>query len=127
MDRRRIHGIWKELPVDRLEEERAPLPLRSSPIELGGDVGGSIRTPAAFCGIYGHKPTWGLIPKTGPHLELRERFLFVDHFQTHARHVAMIRGYFGGPRDLAMILDVSSSSSSIENITFGISSRCLGR
>jgi amidase len=32
---------------------------------LGGDQGGSIRIPAAFCGIYGLKPTHGLVPYTG--------------------------------------------------------------
>src|SRR5690349_9883598 len=32
---------------------------------IGGDQGGSIRIPAAFCGIYGMKPTHGLVPYTG--------------------------------------------------------------
>jgi aspartyl-tRNA(Asn)/glutamyl-tRNA(Gln) amidotransferase subunit A len=32
---------------------------------LGTDTGGSIRLPAAFCGISGHKPTFGLVPKSG--------------------------------------------------------------
>lgn len=32
---------------------------------VGGDQGGSIRLPAAFCGIYGLKPTHGLIPYSG--------------------------------------------------------------
>ncbi|MEQ1682368.1 MAG: amidase [Burkholderiaceae bacterium] len=34
-------------------------------LELGSDIGGSIRTPAHFCGIYGHKPTFGLVPMQG--------------------------------------------------------------
>jgi Asp-tRNA(Asn)/Glu-tRNA(Gln) amidotransferase A subunit family amidase len=32
------------------------------PLALGGDGGGSIRIPAAFCGILGYKPTFGLVP-----------------------------------------------------------------
>ena len=32
-------------------------------LELGSDVGGSIRTPAHYCGIYGHKPTFGIVPR----------------------------------------------------------------
>jgi amidase len=32
---------------------------------LGGDQGGSIRMPASYCGIYGMKPTHGLVPYTG--------------------------------------------------------------
>lgn len=35
------------------------------PMALGGDQGGSIRTPAAWCGVFGLKPTWGLVPMTG--------------------------------------------------------------
>jgi amidase len=36
-----------------------------APMALGGDQGGSIRTPSSWCGIYGLKPTWGLVPTTG--------------------------------------------------------------
>lgn len=36
-----------------------------SALELGSDIGGSIRVPAAFCGVYGHKASHGLIPQGG--------------------------------------------------------------
>jgi fatty acid amide hydrolase 2 len=32
---------------------------------IGADIGGSIRIPALFCGVFGHKPSAGLIPNTG--------------------------------------------------------------
>jgi amidase len=34
-------------------------------LEAGSDIGGSIRNPAHFCGVYGHKPTWGVVSDTG--------------------------------------------------------------
>ena len=36
-----------------------------SALELGSDIGASIRNPAHYCGVYGHKPTWGLVPQEG--------------------------------------------------------------
>jgi amidase len=34
-------------------------------LEVGSDIGGSIRVPAAFCGVYGHKPSYGIVPLRG--------------------------------------------------------------
>jgi amidase len=34
-------------------------------LEIGADIGGSLRIPAAFCGVACHRPTWGLIPQRG--------------------------------------------------------------
>jgi fatty acid amide hydrolase 2 len=45
--------------------EAALVAAGGSPLGLGSDIGGSIRLPAFFCGIYGHKPSAGLIPMTG--------------------------------------------------------------
>lgn len=34
-------------------------------IDAGSDIGASIRNPAHYCGVYGHKPTWGIVPLRG--------------------------------------------------------------
>ena len=33
--------------------------------EAGSDIGSSIRNPAHYCGVFGHKPTWGIVPPRG--------------------------------------------------------------
>lgn len=46
----------------------AALAAGFSALEAGSDIGGSIRNPAHFCGVYGHKPTYGIVPMTGHEL-----------------------------------------------------------
>jgi amidase len=36
-----------------------------TPLEFGSDIGGSIRVPAAFCGVYGHRPSETAMPRSG--------------------------------------------------------------
>lgn len=43
----------------------AALAAGLTPCEVGSDIGGSLRIPAHFCGIYSHKPTFGIIPMRG--------------------------------------------------------------
>jgi amidase len=43
----------------------AALAAGLSALEVGSDIGGSIRVPAAFCGVYGHRPSETLLPKSG--------------------------------------------------------------
>ena len=58
---------------------------------LASDTNGSIRVPASFCGIFGLKPTFGRLPRTGTF-----PFVFdLDHLGPLARHAA----------DLALIYD----------------------
>jgi amidase len=46
----------------------AALAAGMTPLELGSDIGASIRNPAHYCGVYGHKPTWGVVPMQGHQL-----------------------------------------------------------
>lgn len=62
------------------------------PLTLGSDTNGSVRVPAALCGIFGLKPTYGRLSRAGA-------FLFAnsfDHVGTFARSV----------RDLALSFDL---------------------
>jgi len=34
-------------------------------LEMGSDIGGSIRNPSHYCGVYGHKPSYGIVPGRG--------------------------------------------------------------
>lgn len=43
----------------------AALAARVTALEIGSDIGGSLRVPANFCGVFSHKPTWGLVTQRG--------------------------------------------------------------
>jgi amidase len=43
----------------------AALAAGFGPLSIGSDIGGSIRVPAHFCGVFGHKPSLGLVPLRG--------------------------------------------------------------
>jgi amidase len=43
----------------------AALAAGLTPLELGSDIGGSIRNPAHYCGVFGHKPSYGVVPMRG--------------------------------------------------------------
>ena len=72
-------------------------------LEIGSDIGGSLRTPASFCGVYSHKPTWGLVSQLG-HIPPRpgamaERDLnVVGPMARSARDLRLLLSIFvGGP------------------------------
>jgi AtzE family amidohydrolase len=70
------------------------------PLALGSDTNGSIRVPAAFCGVFGLKPTYGRVSRTGT-------FLFVqslDHVGLFSRSV----------RDLALAFDLIHGPDSLD-------------
>jgi amidase len=43
----------------------AALATGMSALEVGSDIGSSIRNPAHYCGVFGHKPTYGVVPYRG--------------------------------------------------------------
>ncbi len=63
------------------------------PVEVGSDLGGSIRVPAAFCGLVGHKPSEGLVPNSGhfPGTPLPNAAFCMAAQGPHARSAADVR------------------------------------
>lgn len=62
----------------------AAVGARELPISLGTDTGGSVRNPAAYCGVTGLKPTYGRVPRTG----VMPLAWTLDHVGSIARSVA---------------------------------------
>jgi amidase len=56
----------------------AALACGITPLEIGSDIGGSLRIPASFCGVYSLKPTWGVLPMRGHIPPLPEQYYECD-------------------------------------------------
>ncbi len=75
------------------------------PLALGSQTVGSVLRPAAFCGAWGMKPTYGTIPRTG--------VLLISHTLDHV-------GVFGrSPADLALAIDAMSGDDGIDPASAG--------
>lgn len=59
------------------------------PFALGGDIGGSIRIPCSFCGIYGFKPTSTRCSSHGLTLGLRKRFTLRSYIRSTVGPIAL--------------------------------------
>ena len=72
-------------------------------LESGSDVGGSIRNPAHYCGVYGHKPTWNIVPQQGhalPGMLTTPDIAVVGPMARSAEDLALALDVVAGPEPL---------------------------
>ncbi|MFG3369739.1 amidase [Streptomyces sp. NPDC090032] len=77
-------------------------------LSIGSDIGGSLRTPAHFCGIYAHKPTLGLaasrgmVPPAAPALPVDLDLAVVGPMARTARDLTLLLDVMAGPDPLTL-------------------------
>ena len=69
-------------------------------LEAGSDIGGSLRTPAHYCGVFSHKPTYGIVPSRG------HTFPGIPAIPSAGDGLAVVGPMARSARDLALALDV---------------------
>ncbi len=72
-------------------------------LEMGSDIGGSIRNPAHYCGVLGHKPTWGIAPMRGhalPGILTPTDISVIGPLARSAEDLALVMGIVAGADSL---------------------------
>ncbi|MGQ0674514.1 MAG: amidase [Rhodospirillales bacterium] len=72
-------------------------------IEAGSDIGSSIRNPAHYCGVYGHKPSWGILTPRGhamPGVVASSDISAIGPLARSADDLALALGVMAGPDEL---------------------------
>lgn len=82
-------------------------------LEAGSDIGGSIRVPAHYCGVFGHKPTWGLCPPRGHSLvgaAAMTDISVIGPLARSAEDIALALSLMAGPDEVETALRVGLPS-----------------
>lgn len=66
-------------------------------LELGSDLGGSIRSPAHFCGVYGHKTSFDVVPRPGASIKALDSLWVVGPLARSASDLQLELELVGGP------------------------------
>jgi amidase len=72
-------------------------------LSLGSDIGGSLRVPAFHCGVYAHKPTFGLVPSRGhtpPPLPFDRDLSVIGPMTRSAADLSLLLDVIAGPDPL---------------------------
>ncbi|MBL7176683.1 MAG: amidase [Desulfobacteraceae bacterium] len=72
-------------------------------LDAGSDIGASIRNPAHYCGVYGHKPTYGIVTGRGqslPGVVAQSDIAVVGPLARSAEDLALALGIMAGPDDI---------------------------
>lgn len=77
--------------------EAAIIAAGGSPVGIGSDAGGSIRQPAHYSGICGHKPTQGLVPLSYTGTGLISQILTLGPMVRHTNDLNLIMQIISGP------------------------------
>ena len=98
----RTENPWKKgrTPGGSSGGEAAAVAAGLSPMGLGSDLGGSIRLPAAFCGLVGLKATHGRIPLTGHWPDVSARYFHAGPLARSVRDIALLLSVLAGPDDM---------------------------
>jgi len=84
----------------------AALAAGYGPLSLGSDIGGSLRVPAFHCGVYAHKPTFGLVASRGhlppalPALPTDRDLAVIAPMARPAADLSLLFGVMAGPDPL---------------------------
>jgi len=102
------HNPWDptRVPGGSSGGAAAALAAGMTALETGSDIGGSIRNPAHYCGVYGHKPTFGICSTRGQAL---------PGFDV-PQDISVIGPLARSPRDLEIALGVLAGADPVDHV-----------